>query len=281
MLLVLVLGICALGNLPWHLDNYDQAKQAYVSYEIAHGGNWFYQHTPFGASATKPPLTGWFSLAFYWITGSWDFAWRLPGYLCTLAVLALLAIEARRLLPDLGVLLVVCTFGLNLLTPRMATLIRTDMMLTLWITICGWLIFRKIRSGEPWKLSEKWAFFFAMLAAHLTKGPVLYAFIVPGMVAFWFLAPKEFRSLIWSGWWTWLFPLAAFLAWLVIGSSTNPRFYNDVVISEFASRFDQGLKAYEKQQPIWFYFPHLLHKFAPWSLITLALPIISANVRKR
>ena len=41
VLLLLVLGLCAVSNLPWHLDNYDQAKQAYVSYEIAHGGDWF------------------------------------------------------------------------------------------------------------------------------------------------------------------------------------------------------------------------------------------------
>jgi 4-amino-4-deoxy-L-arabinose transferase-like glycosyltransferase len=281
VLLFLVLGLCAVGNLPWHLDNYDQAKQAYVSYEIAQGGDWWYQHTPQGNTATKPPLAGWLSLPFYWLTGSWDIAWRLPGYLCTLALLLLLAIEARRLLPDFGALLVVCAFGLNLLTPRIATLVRTDMMLTLWITICGWLIYRKIHRGGLWTASEKWAFLLAMLAALLTKGPILYAFILPGMGAFWFLGPRERRGMLWSGWWTWLLPLAVFLAWLAIGCSTNPHFYNDVVITEFVSRFDQSLKAHEKQQPIWFYFPHLLHKFAPWSLLALALPIASENVRQR
>jgi 4-amino-4-deoxy-L-arabinose transferase-like glycosyltransferase len=120
-----------------------------------------------------------------------------------------------------------------------------------------------------------------MLAALLTKGPILYAFLVPGMAAFWFLGPKDRRRLVWSGWWTWLLPLALFLSWLLIGCSTNPEFYNDVVVREFMSRFDQSLKAYEKQQPVWFYFPHLLHKFAPWSLLALALPIVSGNVRRK
>ena len=281
ILLVLVLVLCAIGNLPWHLDNYDQAKQAYVSYQIAQGGDWWYQETPHGKTATKPPLAGWLSLPFYWLTGSWELAWRLPGYLCTIAILLLLAREARRLLPDGGVLLVVSAFGLNLLTPRIATLVRTDMMLALWITICGWLIYRKVDSGQPWTRSEKWVFFGAMLAAVLTKGPILYAFILPGLVTFWFLGPKERRAVIWSGWWTWLLPLGVFAAWVVFGCSTKPEFYNDVVISEFMSRFDQSLKAHEKQQPIWFYFPHLLHKFAPWSILSLALPIISENVRRR
>ena len=281
VLLLLVLGLCAISNLPWHLDNYDQAKQAYVSYEIAHGGDWFYQHTPQGRTATKPPLAGWLCLPFYWITDSWDLAWRLPSYLSTLVLLWLLAREARHVLPDCGTLLVISAFGLNLLTPRIATLVRTDMMLTLWITLCGWLIYRKIDSGAPWAWSEKWAFFLGMLAAVLTKGPIPYAFIVLGMAVFWFLGPKDRRLLVWSGWWTWLLPLALFLSWLLIGCSTNPEFYNDVVVREFMSRFDQSLKAYEKQQPIWFYFPHLLHKFAPWSLLALALPIVSGNVRRK
>ncbi len=281
VLLLLILALCAIGNLPWHLDNYDQAKQAYVSYEIANGGDWWYQHTPHGRTATKPPLAGWICLPFYWIIGSWDLAWRLPGYLGTLAILWLLAREARRVLPDCGALLVICAFGLNLITPRIATLVRTDMMLTLWITICGWLIYRKIDSGQPWLRSEKWAFFLAMLAALLTKGPILYAFILPGMAAFWFLGTKDRRSFVWSGWWTWLVPLGLFLAWLVYGCLAYPEFYNDIVVREFMSRFDQSLKAYEKKQPIWFYFPHLLHKFAPWSLLALALPILSGNVRRK
>ena len=165
-----------------------------------------------------------------WITGSWDLAWRLPGFLCALAILLILAREARRLLPDFGVLLVVCAFGLNLLTPRIATLVRTDMMLTLWITICGWLIYKKVDRELPWTNAERWAFFFAMVAALMTKGPILYAFIVPGIAAFWYLGPKDRRALIWSGWWTWLVPLALFATWLAIGCATNPEFYNDLVV---------------------------------------------------
>lgn len=281
VVLAVVLVICAVGNLPWHLDNYDQAKQAYVSYEIAQGGSWWYQHTPQGDTATKPPLAGWLSLPFFWVTGSWDIAWRLPGYLSTLALLLILAREARRLLPEFGPLLVFAAFGLNLFTPRIATLVRTDMVLTLWIAICGVLIFRKIRNGQPWSAAERWMFFCAMLAALLTKGPILYAFLLPGIMAFWLLGPRDRRTLVWSGWWTWILPLALFAGWLVIGCSTSPEFYDDVVVKEFMSRFDQSLKAHERQQPIWFYFPHLLHKFAPWSLLSLALPLASENVRRK
>lgn len=281
VLLAIVLVLCAFGNLPWHLDNYDQAKQAYVSYEIEQGGSWWFQHTPRGDTATKPPFAGWISLGFKYLTGSWDIAWRLPGFLCTIALLWLLIREARRILPDEGALLVTCAFGLNFLTPRIATLVRTDMMLTLWITVCGILIYRKVASGAPWSTRERWYFFAAITAACFTKGPILYVFILPGLIAYFFLAPRAARTRFWCGWWPWVIPLLIFVAWGIVALKTNQEFYNDVVVKEFYSRFDQSLKSHEKQQPIWFYFPHLLHKFLPWSLFLIALPIASRNVRER
>lgn len=279
-LLALIVVLCAFGNLPWTLDEYDQAKQAYVSYEIATGGDWLYQHVPRGGSATKPPLAAWISLAVQRITGSWDLAWRLPGFLCTLILLGLLIGEGRRLLPDGGAVLAAAAFGVNFLTPRISTLVRTDMMLTLWIFLAGWLIYRKVRDNVRWTANERWLFFAAMLAALMTKGPIIYAFLLPGMAAFALLAPKDRRHLVWSGWWTWLVPLALFVAWGVHGILAHRDFYEDVVVREFFSRFDQSLKAHERQQPLWFYFPHLIHKFLPWSLLLVAIPIASANARR-
>ena len=278
-ILGVIVILCAFGNLPWNLDEYDQAKQAYVSYEIAQGGDWLYQHVPRGGTATKPPLAGWISLGVYSFTGSWELAWRLPGFLCTLVLLALLMREGRSMLPDGGALLAAAAFGLNFLTPRVSTLVRTDMMLTLWIFLCGWLIYRKIRDGTEWEMSERWMFACAMLAALLTKGPIIYAFLIPGIVAYAVLAPRGERGRVWGGWWTWVLPLAVFVVWGVHGLMTNREFYNDVVVREFFSRFDQSLKAHERQQPVWFYFPHLIHKFLPWSLLVMALPLASRNVR--
>lgn len=276
----LIIALCAIGNLPWNLDEYDQAKQAYVSYEMAQeGGNWLYQHTPRGRTATKPPLAGWISLGFHEIINSWNLAWRLPGFLCTLALLGILLREGRDLLPYGGAALAVGAFGLNLLTPRLSTLVRTDMMLTFWIFLCGWMIYRKVRDATPWTAGERWAFFSAMFAALMTKGPIIYAFLLPGMVVFVILTPHEQRRCIWSGWWTWLIPLGVFLAWSINGLMTNEQFYDDVFVKEFLSRFNQSLKTSERQQPWWFYFPHLFHKFLPWSLLAIALPLFSKNVR--
>ncbi len=276
----LVILLCAVANLPWHLDNYDQAKQAYVSYEIATGGDPWFQHTPRGGVATKPPLAGWISLGLYRAIGNWDVAWRLPGFLSALVLLALLMREGHRLLPGAGPVLAAGAFGLNLLTPRLATLVRTDMMLTLWITLCGLLILRVVRRGDGWMRGERIAFMGVMAAALFTKGPILYAFLLPGMLAFAFLAPRGRRHLVWSGWWTWVLPLALFLAWGIVGLMTRQSFYDEVVVREFLSRFNQDLRGSERRQPIWFYFPHLLHKFLPWSLLLIGLPVFYPKARE-
>ncbi len=234
--------IFALGNFPWHLDNYDQAKQAYVAYEIEQTGEIFFQTTPAGRSASKPPLYGWFAAALHNIGIPWDLAHRLPSLTCALATLAILVASGRALLGQPGAFLAAAAFGLNLLTPRLATLVRTDMMLAFFIFLVGWAIYRKVADGTPWTTREKWLVFAAMLGALFTKGPVLYVFLVPGMLAFALLAqPRDRRRLVWSGWWTWTIPLALFLAWGVTGLLTNEAFYEDVVVRELFSRFEEGL----------------------------------------
>src|ERR1700682_3499627 len=68
-------------NLPWQLDDYDQAKQAFTSFEMIKEGHWLYQRTPHERVATKPPLIGWISAGLFATTRSWDVAWRLPSLL--------------------------------------------------------------------------------------------------------------------------------------------------------------------------------------------------------
>src|SRR3984893_12928020 len=59
-LAAIMLVLLSITNLPWHLDDYDQAKQAWTSYEMVTEGHWFYQRTSDDQGlATKPPLIGW------------------------------------------------------------------------------------------------------------------------------------------------------------------------------------------------------------------------------
>jgi 4-amino-4-deoxy-L-arabinose transferase-like glycosyltransferase len=82
----LTLILFAVANLPWQLDDYDQAKQAFTSFQMIKEGRWFYQQTPHGHVATKPPLVGWISAGLFAVTRSWDTAWRLPSFLAAIAI---------------------------------------------------------------------------------------------------------------------------------------------------------------------------------------------------
>src|SRR2546429_2735597 len=70
-----------IGNLPWQLDDYDQAKQGFTSFQMIKEGRWLYQQTPHAHVATKPPLVAWISGGLFGLTRSWDLAWRLSSLL--------------------------------------------------------------------------------------------------------------------------------------------------------------------------------------------------------
>src|SRR6476661_5284149 len=279
-----VIVLFAVGNLPWQLDDYDQAKQAFTSFQMIKEGRWFYQQTPHEHVATKPPLVGWVSAGLFAITRSWDTAWRLPSFLAAIAIAILLFRAAASAYGPIASLIVLGAFGLNLLTPRLATLVRTDMPLALVIFLIGLLIWQKIRGGDEWKLRNQVYVFVLLTAAMLIKGPIVYAFLLPAIV---FLqmrrgrtrpsgAPKRNSGSAWPGWWPWVASLVIFLIWVAGGIRFQPGFYEEVVMREFVGRFGETI---HRPQPLLFYLPHLLHKFAPWSVLMIG--IVALDFRSR
>lgn len=268
---LLIAVLFAATNMPWHLDDYDQAKQAFTSFEMVNEGHWFHQHTPKQLIATKPPLVGWVSAALYGITRSWEAAWRLPSLLAAAALLLVIARNAATGYGALPGMLAFAAFGLNLLSPRLATLVRTDMPLALVIFLLGLKIWQKIRADEPWNRRDRAVVFALLTAAMLVKGPIVYALLLPGIAVFELTRrTEERRASAWCGWWPWVASLAVFLAWAAAGIAWVPGFYEQVVLKEFAGRFNETV---HRPQALYFYFPHLLHKFAPWSVLLVALAV--------
>jgi 4-amino-4-deoxy-L-arabinose transferase-like glycosyltransferase len=284
----LIIVLFATANLPWRLDDYDQAKQAFTSFEMIKEGHWLYQHTPHERVATKPPLVGWVSAALFAVTRSWEVAWRLPSLLAALAFAVVLFRAAKEAYGSSAALIALGAFGLNLLSPRLATLVRTDMPLALVIFLIGALIWQKIRSGNHWTLRDQVYVFVLLTAAMLIKGPIVYAFLLPG-IAFFYLgygrvgalrrpdaaARRPYRS-AWPGWWPWAASFAIFLVWVVGGIRFQPGFYDEVVMREFMGRFGETI---HRPQPLFFYLLHLLHKFAPWSVLTIAIALVDLRSR--
>ena len=284
LIAAVIVVLFAIGNLPWQLDDYDQAKQAFTSFQMVNEGRWLYQQTPHQHVATKPPLVGWISAALFIVTRSWDLAWRLPSLVAAVALALLLFRSAESAYGLTAGLIALGAFGLNLLTPRLATLVRTDMPLALVIFAIGLLIWKKIRDETGWRLRDRFYLFGLLTVAMLIKGPIVYAFLLPGVVlnavavAQWATrTPRIARRLqIWPGWWPWIASLALFLLWVTGGIVLQPGFFDEVVMREFMARFGETI---HRPQPLYFYLPHLLHKFAPWSLLLLAIAFVDLSSR--
>jgi 4-amino-4-deoxy-L-arabinose transferase-like glycosyltransferase len=284
VLAALIVVLFAIANLPWQLDDYDQAKQAFTSFEMVKEGHWLYQHTPHERIATKPPLVGWVSAALFAVTRSWEIAWRLPSLVAALALAFVLFRAAKDAYGKVAAVIAVGAFGLNLLSPRLATLVRTDMPLALVIFLIGLLIWQRVRHEDEWKLRDQVYVFVPLTAAMLIKGPIVYAFLLPGIAVFQLLrgrtrsprAPKTNSGSAWPGWWPWVASLAIFLIWVGGGIRFQPGFYEEVVMREFVGRFGETI---HRPQPLLFYLPHLLHKFAPWSVLMIGIAAVGLRSR--
>jgi 4-amino-4-deoxy-L-arabinose transferase-like glycosyltransferase len=280
----LIVVLFAIANLPWQLDDYDQAKQAFTSFEMVKEGHWLYQHTPHERVATKPPLVGWMSAALFAVTRSWEIAWRLPSLVAALAFAVVLFRAAKDAYGKVPAVITLGAFGLNLLSPRLATLVRTDMPLALVIFLIGLLIWQRVRHEDEWKLRDQVYVFVLLTAAMLIKGPIVYAFLLPGIAVFQLQrgrtrrsrAPKTNSASAWPGWWPWLASLAIFLIWVGGGIRFQPGFYEEVVMREFVGRFGETI---HRPQPLLFYLPHLLHKFAPWSVLMIGIAAVGLRSR--
>lgn len=270
--LALAIVLFAITNLPWHLDDYDQAKQAFTSFEMVERGHWFYQHTPNWWVATKPPLVGWISAALYVVTRSWDVAWRLPSFLAALVLLALL-LRSANVYGQVAALTAACALSFNLFTPRLASLVRTDLPLALVLFAIGLLIWEKIRTRSAWTRGDRMLLFLLLSAGMLIKGPIVYAFVLPGLLAFqWRWRGTTAAASAWSGWLPWLCSFLVFVLWAAGGILFVPEFIDHVVLREFAGRFSEEM---HRPQPFYFYLPHLVHRFAPWSLLLIGFGFVA------
>jgi len=221
-------------------------------------------------------LVGWISAALFSVTRSWEIAWRLPSLIAALAMAFVLFRAAKDAYGTVAAVIAVGAFGLNLLSPRLATLVRTDMPLALTIFLIGLLIWQKIRQRHEWKGRDQFYLFVLLTAAMLIKGPIVYAFLLPGIALFQWrrdrarppAAPKTNSASAWPGWWPWLASLAIFLVWVAGGIRFQPGFYEEVVMREFLGRFGETI---HRPQPLLFYVPHLLLKFAPWSVLIVVI----------
>src|SRR2546422_986848 len=201
-------------------------------------GRWFYQQTPHEHIAPKPPLIAWVSAGLFGLIRSWELSWRLPSFVAAVGLALLLFRFGDLAYGFTAGLIGLAAFGLNLLSPRLATLVRTDMPLALVIFLIGALILQKIRAQTEWRLRDQVYVFVLLTVAMLIKGPIVYAFLLPGIGVFqWRYGrarpPGAPAQSAWPGWWPWIASLAVFLVWVIGGIFFQSGFFDEVVMREF------------------------------------------------
>ena len=114
-----------------------------------------------------------------------------------------------------------------------------------------------------------------LCVAMFIKGPIVCAFLLPGILIFqWRTKSIGETVTAWCGWWPWLASIGLFVVWVAGGILFVPGFLDNVVIREFMGRFGG---ATHRAQPFYFYTLHLLHRFAPWSLLLIWFPLVMAR----
>jgi 4-amino-4-deoxy-L-arabinose transferase-like glycosyltransferase len=223
-------------------------------------------------SATKPPFAGWLAAGFHFLFGGWwEGAWRAPSLLSAGVLVYLLWRAGSRLLPEWGGLVAVSAFSLNIITPRLATLVRTDMMMAAWTCGMGLLILHKVRTQQPWTTRDRWVLFALALGSVFTKGPISYVMVLPGVAwMMWWKRKNASAGFAWTGWWPWVLPLVPLAGWAVAGCLLDQQFYEQVILKEFLGR----VTGEHQGRPVYYYLPHLVQKFAPWSLLLVALACV-------
>jgi 4-amino-4-deoxy-L-arabinose transferase-like glycosyltransferase len=272
----LTLIFFSITNLPWQLDEYSQDRQALAAFDVVQLGQWFYQEAPRDREATKPPLIAWMSAGLYAVTRSWDFAWRFPSFAAAIALSILLYRDARAAFGKTAGLIALSAVTLNMLSPRLATVVRTDMPLALVVFLIGAQIWQKIRSRETWTRRDRLLMFALLTAGVFIKGPIVYAFLLPAIGAYQWRWRKDDAGSAWCGWWPWLGSLGIFLAWVIGGIVTQPGFFDQVVMHEFIGRFGT---TEHRPHPVYYYVALLLRKFAPWSELLLILGALSIRAK--
>ncbi len=292
MLLAAIFLITIFRHYPW--DSFaggDQSKQAFTSLEMVQKGTWWYQRLPTGRPATKPPLMSWISAVLYFLSGGiWPLAWRLPSLLAFGSTLWLLGRAGGRVGGRWGVWIAVAVYGLNMMSVKLAAMIRTDMLLCLWITVAGGMIWNHVRSALPWSARERAVFAAVVLAALFTKGPVILAHLVPPLIAWRWIRRRLDRSAGGGpGLAVWLAPCAVFGLWVLVGVLRDSAFFRWVVLREFGNNFAQididaaGRVAASTRgfQSLLLYPLHLLHRLLPWSAALLGWGFTDREGRRR
>lgn len=148
-----------------------------------------------------------------------------------------------------------------------SALIMFDVILTFWVllAIYGMLSTSRKHAVKSWLLIG-----ISIGGGILTKGPVVFVYILPAAILAFLWMPKEKFTKRWYAWFTLSLGIgiAVVLMWLIPAAMTGGEVYREAIL--WGQTVNRVANSFAHQRPFWWYLPWLAALLLPWILLTPA-----------
>ncbi len=283
LLTLLAIRLLTLGFYP--LYDPSESRYAEMGRKMLETHNWITPLIDYGVPFWgKPPLTVWLTAANLGLTGINNFSARLPSFLLSVGILALIYhlvnIQRSAATALTTVIILISTVLFFVMSGTVAMDVCMNLGITLTL-VSFWLALK-----DPTQKRWGYLFFVGLSIGLLAKGPI--AVVLPGLSIFlWTLVTNEWLR-IWKRipWVTGtLLMLIISVPWYLIAEYKTPGFLNYFIIGEHWKRFTEsgwtgdlyGNGHAKPRGTIWLYW---LGGAFPWSIIFVGV-VLNAFRKKQ
>ena len=254
----------------------NELKYVSIVDEALRNGTWFTFYNHGEIYADKPPLYFWLMMLSRLVTGGYHM-W-LMGLFSLLPAIGVMVVMDRWMRLEnvrhnpLISNLMLGTTGIFL---GAALVLRMDMMMTFFIVLTLYTFFKIYKGMDTPR--DRWMLPVWLFLAIFSKGPMGILIPLVSVLAF-LLIRREIRTVgRYFGWKQLLILLGLCGLWFgAIYAEGGSEYLNNILFKQTVGR---GIDSFHHKEHLFYYFPHMLYTFAPWTLVYLVT--IWLGVRRR
>jgi 4-amino-4-deoxy-L-arabinose transferase-like glycosyltransferase len=254
-----------------------EPREAIVAYSMLESGNWILPVSDGDDIAFKPPFFHWCVAAVSLVTGRVsEYTSRFPSAVALLVLMASTFLFYAKRKGTMVALLAALVLITNFETHRAAMNCRVDMVLTTFIVLALYALYRWIERGTR---GFPWLSVLFMGIATLTKGPV--GIILPCLVAgvYLWIRGTGFMRVAAKFLVVALASCVLPMVWYVAAYMQGGDDFLALVMEENLGRFTGSMSYESHENPIYYNFLTLLSGYAPYTILMLIAAV--AYLRER
>lgn len=275
VLIIIASRLIAMAIVP--LMDTSEPRYAEIARIMLETGDWITPYFNYGEPFWgKPPLAFWAMALSFKLLGVNEFAARLPSLLVTLALLWLLHLLAKQLLPSRSAPLPLLIYAGMALSFIASGAVLTDPFLALGMMLSMTSFYMVVNAEMP-RPRVHWShlFFTGLAISLLAKGPVVLV-LTFGPLVLWMALQRNFYTVVKRFHWLWGMAIVILVSfpWYIAAEMKTPGFLDYFIVGEHIKRFLEpgwsgdlyGSAHIRPRGTIWLY--GILAAF-PWSVILL------------